>query len=265
MDSLVLFLKGLAVGLGKIIPGVSGSLIAVTLNIYEKSIEALHHLKDDFWRSVQFLFPIGLGVILSAMLFSKLIIYLLTNHYLITMFLFIGFIAGTVPSLKKETSLDHFFSIFCFTIAFLIPLLLPYLEIGSEFQGNYEFLSLIYIFILGFIDALTMVIPGVSGTAIFMMLGSYNFVMSLFANPFLNILFTILFSLGMIFGVFLVSKMVLYLMKRNHMIFSSIVFGLLLSSLFCLFKMVALQITFANIWYLALIFFLGFFIVKKIS
>ena len=38
---LKLFIKGLIVGLGKIIPGVSGSLLAISLNVYDRAILAI--------------------------------------------------------------------------------------------------------------------------------------------------------------------------------------------------------------------------------
>ena len=44
MNSLILFLKGFIIGLGKVIPGVSGSLLAISLGVYEKSLHAIQNL-----------------------------------------------------------------------------------------------------------------------------------------------------------------------------------------------------------------------------
>ena len=48
----MLILKGFIIGIGKIIPGVSGSLLAISLGVYERAIEALIHLKDNFKKNI---------------------------------------------------------------------------------------------------------------------------------------------------------------------------------------------------------------------
>jgi len=42
------------IGLGKVIPGVSGSLIAVSLNVYEEAIEAIGHFFNDVKKNIYF-------------------------------------------------------------------------------------------------------------------------------------------------------------------------------------------------------------------
>ena len=43
MQYIILFLKGLIIGLAKIIPGVSGACLAISLNVYESSIIRLNN------------------------------------------------------------------------------------------------------------------------------------------------------------------------------------------------------------------------------
>ena len=45
MPYLILFLKGFIIGLGKIIPGVSGSVLAVSMGVYEKSLDYLANFR----------------------------------------------------------------------------------------------------------------------------------------------------------------------------------------------------------------------------
>ena len=80
MEFLFLFLKGIFVGIGKIIPGVSGSLIADVLGIYEEAIYSINHLKDQFKKSVWYLLHIGLGVLLAVFLFSKILSFFLRYY-----------------------------------------------------------------------------------------------------------------------------------------------------------------------------------------
>ena len=53
---LKLFIKGLIVGLGKIIPGVSGSLLAISLNVYDRAILAITNFFDDVIENTKFFF-----------------------------------------------------------------------------------------------------------------------------------------------------------------------------------------------------------------
>ena len=47
MENLFLFLKGLIIGLGKVIPGVSGSLLAILFHVYDEAILAFNHFFED--------------------------------------------------------------------------------------------------------------------------------------------------------------------------------------------------------------------------
>ena len=82
MDFLTLLLKGFIVGIAKIILGVSGALIAISFGIYEKSIKAISEFFKNPITNFLYLFPIGLGVLLSISLTSGLILYfiLLSKH-----------------------------------------------------------------------------------------------------------------------------------------------------------------------------------------
>lgn len=102
MTSLILILKGFLVGIGKIIPGVSGSLIAFSLGIYEKAIDAINNFFSDLKNNILFLGKIGVGVLIAILVFSKLILYFIDNYYVYTITLFIGLIAGTTPSILKK-------------------------------------------------------------------------------------------------------------------------------------------------------------------
>ena len=99
---LVLAIKGFVIGLAKVIPGVSGSLLAVSLGLYEKAIESICYFFKDIKKNTIFLGTIGVGIIMAIIMGSKLISILLIHYYLPTMFIFIGLIAGTVPSIIEN-------------------------------------------------------------------------------------------------------------------------------------------------------------------
>ena len=76
MKNIILILKGFFIGIGKIIPGVSGSLIAVSLGVYDKMIESVQSFFKDIKGNSLFLMKIGTGILIALMIFSKLIGYL---------------------------------------------------------------------------------------------------------------------------------------------------------------------------------------------
>ncbi len=105
MDFL-LIIKGFIVGLGKIIPGISGSMLAITLGIYEKIIDAITNFFSDIKRNSKLLINFSIGVFLAIIFFSKLILFFLNNYYYETMFLFLGLIMGTLLPFIKQVKIN---------------------------------------------------------------------------------------------------------------------------------------------------------------
>ena len=62
MKSMILFIKGIIIGIGKIVPGVSGAVLAVILKVYDKGINAIVNFKNDIKNNIKFLICIGLGI-----------------------------------------------------------------------------------------------------------------------------------------------------------------------------------------------------------
>ena len=225
---MINILKGIFIGMGKIIPGVSGSLIAMSLGVYEKCIDIISNFFTEIRYNYKFIFELCLGFLLSFILFSNVIYYFITNHYFLTMCLFIGLIIGTVPNIlsrnKIESKRDYIYIFISFLIIILISFLgKGYINIENDFNGY------LFTVLIGFIDAVTMIIPGISGTAIFMVLGVYEFVLLLFSK--LLFPFIIFFGIGLMIGVYITSKLINYCFKNfNHQTYL-LILGFVFSSL----------------------------------
>ena len=131
-----------------------------------------------------------------------------------------------------------------------------------EFIPNSSIFSYFYIVFLGFVDAVTMVMPGISGTATYMMLGSYTFILNLFANPFSQIGFCLLFAMGLIFGIFLMIKFVNFCFQKYKNMTWNVILSFLLSSIFFLLLKIIDLIDSTNIFSLFLLFIIGFFLIS---
>lgn len=71
MKYLVDFIKGIGIGAGCILPGISSGVLLVIFGLYEKLIDCILHFFKDVRKNVSFLFPIALGTLLGMVLFRK--------------------------------------------------------------------------------------------------------------------------------------------------------------------------------------------------
>ena len=173
MAYLILFFKGFIIGIGKIIPGVSGSILAVGLGVYEKALDYLVNWKEKKQESLKFLVPLGLGVALAIVVFSKIILVFLNIYPLLTLSLFWGLLLGTAFKVVKKIQLTFKDYIIIFSLAGLFLFLTKNISLPNfVIKMNIDYL---WVIILGVLDAISMIIPGLSGTALYVMLGSYKF------------------------------------------------------------------------------------------
>lgn len=228
---LKLMFKGLIVGIGKIIPGVSGSMLAITLGVYDKVLEAVTNFFDNPKKNAKLLFNFALGVLLAIILFSKLILFLLNNYYQPTMYLFLGLIVGTLLPFTKELKWNLKNSII-FLVFFSLTLILAFKTTNINYVFGSNILDYLYTAFLGVIDAFTSIVPGISGTAIFMLLGSYEFVLQVLANPF-SLLF-IVYGVGMMLGIIIICYIMNYLLKNKRQETNMAILAFMISSVLML-------------------------------
>ena len=223
MKHIVLGIKGFFIGLANIIPGVSGGTLAITLGIYEQLIECISHIFKNLKENIKFLLPIGIGAVLSILSLSKVISFSLENYVLPTILFFIGTILGGLPMLLKKVrgSKLSISNIIIFLITFGIIILLLFLN--GENSISFENMSIgnyLMLFVVGIIASATMVIPGVSGSAVLMTIGYYKPVLDVvkdltnFSNLFSNILILVPFGIGVVVGILLIAKLLEFLFKN---------------------------------------------------
>lgn len=243
---IIYFLKGMIVGLGKIIPGVSGALLAISLNIYDKGIDAITNFFAKKKENALFLFSAGSGILLSIVLFSNVLSFLLTNFYFLTMMLFLGLIlGGIIPFIKKNHQKRLSF------ITFLSFFLIIFLE-AISIENNLTNTSFIPYLISGIIDAFATVTPGVSGTSLLLMYGTYQNIIAAIGTFSFPIL--IPYGIGMFLGIILFSILINYLYKKHPFVINNIICGLSSATSIILFTTTILK--FQNILEL----FLGLFL-----
>lgn len=204
---LVLFLKGMAMGVADSVPGVSGGTIAVISGIYETLIHALRRCNPmalrvlvqqgprEFWKQIHggFLLTLGGGILLSLILMANAVLYLLAEHFVLVMAFFMGLVLASCWMLRRETGRWDLVNVLLFVAGFAVTtssfLLNP--AVGSS--------SLLYVFVCGMIAICAMILPGISGAFILILLGAYEQVLDALRSVQMDIV--LVFALGCAVGL----------------------------------------------------------------
>ena len=252
-----LIIYGIIIGIAKIIPGVSGSLLAISLGVYEKAIHTITHFFDNKKENILFITKLSLGIIIGIVLFSKIILYLITNYYFYSVLLFIGLILSTIIKQFKGLIINKKIVITSISILIIISNI-PYFKLNIENNTIY--------FIAGIIEVFSTLIPGISGTALFISLGIYNNILELISNTLnINYLITnfikyILYILGMFSSFLVCSLLIDYLYQKHKNTFNNIVLGLSIGSIILLLLQLDYHLNIIRLLFGLFLFILGIFI-----
>lgn len=223
---MINFVKGFIIGIGKIIPGVSGAMLATIMGVYDKSIFYICNFKSNVKEGIRYLFPIGVGIVLSIILFSKIISMCLNKYYSITMLFFVGLIIGGFPFvINKVKKKDYFISVVSFSLFFLISVF----NINNSYVLRNNFIDTVIYFFSGGIEAIGTIVPGISGTALLMIVGTYDSIVYSIGNL-TNFKIIFPFIIGIILFILLFVKLVDYLFRKYNDKMYAFILGVLVSS-----------------------------------
>lgn len=252
------FLEGFIIGLGKIIPGVSGALFAMLFGVYESILECITNPKTIILK-YKIIIPLILGIIFAIMFGSKIILLLLEYFYVTSMAFFLGIMSyGLIPLLRKNKN-NHLnnkeiFSIIIFSLVIIILMFLPV---------NYNiivsvgvFRDVISLFLCGILDAIATIIPGISGTALLMLVGYYEIIISSLSN--FNIFVLIPFLFGLFVGIIYLAKVINYAFKYHKNLMNGLILSFSFLSIMVLLLELFCKITVNDILPFIIAFILGF-------
>ena len=176
-------LLGVFIGLAVIVPGVSGSTVAIIFGMYAALLYAIGNIFNDFRRCLLYLIPIGIGAAVGF-LGGFLIIQRIFGKYMFTVVcLFAGLMIGAIPALTAEIKGERASAGRCalMVLGVLIPICVGAISIllGSATVGEESFTAFPpYLFLLyvplGAVVSATQIIPGLSATAVLMACGQFK-------------------------------------------------------------------------------------------
>lgn len=230
------FLKGIAISISQIVPGVSGGTIAIVLGIYDKLLHAVNNILKDFKNQYKILLQVGLGAIVGILLFSNLVSILLGRYPIQLGYLFIGIILGGAPLMFRKATVNGFNK--KSLVYLIIGIITVMLMSGSGSENptiitSLSFANFIWLFIAGVIIAIALILPGISGSFMLLVLGLYSTVINAVTE--LNILVLFPIALGGIVGTILTSNIIEKLLRNYPAPTYMIIFGFILGSVINVF------------------------------
>lgn len=269
MSFIYLFLIGILIGTAMVIPGVSGAVIAVIFGVYDKMILALTNLFKDFKKHFIFLFILGIGILIGAIWFSNVMMFLYEKHEALTKLSFIGLILGGVPYLFKEVKLKNekinYPAIILTILLSVILFLLSKNNINflDKYDSHGAIIGFSLLFLAGVIYSVGKVVPGVSGSFLLIVIGLYEYVLSVMSHPITfglkEINKLIPFSLGLLFGVLSLLKLMKFLLEKKFGLIYSMIIGFVLGSIVAL---IPANFTYIGMIFMVLSFILSYKLVK---
>ncbi|MFP4484351.1 MAG: DUF368 domain-containing protein [Spirochaetaceae bacterium] len=211
--------RGVTIGVANVIPGVSGGTLAVVLRIYEKLITSVRDVlsfRKGWPRRIPFLAQIALGVGVGIVGLARVIEYLLATHAGPTQLFFIGLILGSVPALLRQSgsmrvSVGH---ILAFVIALSAVIGISLLT-GAETTRIFSERSVGTAGLLvasGIAGAAAMVVPGISGSFLLLLIGTYATIIHGInqVDPFI----LGATAVGVLVGLALITRLIAWLFRR---------------------------------------------------
>lgn len=170
---LVHVLQGALIGLGAVLPGISGGVLSVLFGVYKPLMEFLANPVSCFKSHVPRLLPYILGYVIGFMGIANLLAFLLEKYPDPSVCLFVGLIVGMLPSLWKEAGLcrrsGRSFVSMVLAMAFVFALLMGLRMASVTIVPGFVW----YVF-CGFCLALSIIAPGMSFSTLLMPLGLYT-------------------------------------------------------------------------------------------
>ena len=237
---------GAFIGLAVIVPGVSGSAVAIIFRLYEKLLYALGGIFRRFKESARFLLPIALGGIvgLAAGFFGVRFLLNLLPFAIVA--LFAGLMLGAFPAVTDEIKGEKPtpLRIILFLLGLLFPIGLSALSVfGTPDMLSLEDLSwyhYILFLLVGYAIAVTQLVPGLSATALLMTFGCFTPLMNSVSltywqeNPMVLLVYACL-AVGFILGLLTFSNGLSRLLEKKRAPAFYTIAGLSLGSIVTMF------------------------------
>jgi len=240
MKNIITALKGAALGMAFVIPGFSGGTMAVILKIYDRLLNAIslniNKLKKNFFFLLFLAVGMAAGVFATAVGLS----WLFENHPVPTSLVLTGIVLGSLPAIWKECTSEKKFNpvnIIPMAAALAVMVVMFFLERADmeAAAAATEFSPLLAVKLAlgGIVAAVSMVIPGLSGSLMLTIMGQYETAITAVKD--LNIALVAPIGIGAVIGILAGAKAISLLLKKFRQGTYAVIIGLIVGSLLTIF------------------------------
>lgn len=225
---MLIFIKSVFIGMFAIFPGISGSALAISLNIYDRVLLSL----KDINKNKKFLLCVVSGLIFGIIIGSKIIIYLSSFESILYCF-FIGLIISDIPFMISKTRNNGKIRYVLLLSSFVVSTI-TFIFYTNIHNNNISFIKM---FIGGIMFSFGKIFPGISSSFFLISLGIYRKILIMFSNPTVLIFdfYYWVFILGMGIGLIIFMKLLNYLLSNKFDFLYSTLIGFMISSIIPIF------------------------------
>lgn len=258
--NILLFVKGMLMGVANKVPGVSGGAVAYVLDFYNELIYSFQKFNSKafvllingrfkslyHYINASFLMFVVGGMVFSYFTVSKILDYFLQHNELQVWSLFFGMIIGSGIYLIKKYEGWELKSYISLGLGIAVGIAITFIHPSGEND------NLWFVFICGVIGVSGMTIPGLSGSYILMLMGNYVFLLVDSVNVLNDVLAGLLsgntellydahhqkyliiitvFTLGSVVGLISLSKLLAFVLKRWAKVVNAVIIGFIIGSL----------------------------------
>ena len=243
-------LLGFFIGLAVIVPGISGSTVAIIFKLYDPFLYAIGNLLKKFKKCFAFLLPIGLGMLIGVLLGFITVKQLLNILPFAIVCLFAGLMCGAFPAVKDEIKGAERTPkrVALFVVGLVLPVaigcvsavLSTSVATGVDRFLKIEVFEVVLALVFGFVVGITQVVPGLSASAFLMAVGWFSGLMDSVSftywqgNPMIFAVYVAL-GIGFLLGIFLCSKFLTNVFEKARHTAYSLIVGLSLGSIVSMF------------------------------
>ena len=173
-------LLGVFIGLAVIVPGVSGSTVAIIFKLYHKLLFAIGNIFKKFKKCAAFLLPVVIGLVIGFVAGFFAIQRVLNVAPFTVIGLFAGLMLGAFPAVKDEIKGEKKSAgrVLLFVLGLAVPVVISLVSTlcvaGAHSLENLQWYHYLLFLVLGYIVAITQIVPGLSATAILMVFGYFS-------------------------------------------------------------------------------------------
>ncbi len=224
----IVFFEAMLIGVGGILPGVSGGVLCVIFGFYKPLVDTLADPLHRLVPNLYIILPLALGSAAGFLCLAGLVADFMEANSTLATCVFVGLIIGTLPDMwhdagKTKRTKASWSALIFTTVLFLSFFMYLKLGRGINIEPN-----IIWYFLCGVIWGISIVVPGLSSSSTLIFLGLYHPMVNGVSELRLDVLLPIL--IGIVLTIILLSRFVKNLYERHHSVASHIIIGIVIAT-----------------------------------